>query len=107
MNRGETPSMAATPPRHYIAAASPLLTDEAALDAAARVHADWEGYPDSHGSIRAQAAQIVAAFVGAMDREALARWLMVDNERLTGPDARAAAAALIPPPATAWVGGSW
>jgi hypothetical protein len=86
------------PARRYIWNASPLLTDEVAVDAAARVHVDWEGYPDSHGSIREQAAAIVAAFVGAMDREALARWLVIHVESVHIDVAREVAAALIPPP---------
>jgi hypothetical protein len=105
MNRGET-IMATAPPRYYIETVSPLLTDEAALDAAARMHLYRLWYPGHQTTSREHAAAIVAAFVSALDREALARWLMVDNERLAGPDAWAAAAALVPPPAAAWVGGS-
>jgi hypothetical protein len=107
MNRGETPRMAATPARHYIMAASPLLTDEAALAAAGRMYAYWKAYPGDRANSLECVAAVVAAFVSAMDREALARWLLMGDAQLTGPDARAAAAALIPPPASAWVGGSW
>lgn len=88
---------AKTPVRRYAWAASPLLTDRVALDVAARVHPDWQGYPDDRKIITEQTALTVAAFVAAIDREALARWLVVNVELVHIEAAREVAAALIPP----------